>query len=329
MTTKLMMAPAWSAGCNSKPPLGRVGKELYEIADQELRENETARRECLAHLRDWIGRNPDLQNCITDDNFLLRFLRVKKFSLAMAEQTLLKYLNFRKKFKHIMFDLDYTDTKISELIDSGYIFVSPFRDCNGRRVVIYDSSKFDIQKFDGTDMSRAHAITYETLMDDEENQILGVSHVGDVSAVGPSFIGLFSITEFAYLIRWGEQSFPMRHKDIHVVNIPTALKYVYDFARSLMSQKLKERLVVHDSLKQLHQKVSARCLPSEFGGDMPAAEMIRLWKAELEAKRPRLLTFDQMSLLSDRGIVRRSKPPAEDVTGSGSLPGSFRRLELD
>ena len=54
-----------------------------------------------------------------DDNFLLRFLRVKKFSLAMAEQTLLKYLNFRKKFKHIMFDLDYTDTKISELIDSG------------------------------------------------------------------------------------------------------------------------------------------------------------------------------------------------------------------
>lgn len=65
---------------------------------------------------------------------------------------------------------------------------------------------FDIQKFTGTDLGRAHAIVYETLLDDEENQILGVNHVGDLGGVTPAFVTLFSITEFSYLIRWGEVS---------------------------------------------------------------------------------------------------------------------------
>lgn len=75
--------------------------------------------------------------------------------------------------------------------------------------------------------------------------------------------------------------------------------------------------------------VDRRCLPVEFGGDMPASEMIEMWLEELDTKRKRLLSFDAMNLLSDRGIVRRRNTPAEDNTGDGSLPGSFRKLELD
>lgn len=62
---------------------------------------------------------------------------------------------------------------------------------------------------------------------------------------------------------------------------------------------------------------------------MPASEMVDMWLEELSAKRKRLLSFNAMTLLSDRGIIRRRNGPAEDNTGSGSLPGSFRKLDLD
>lgn len=61
--------------------------------------------------------------CIVDESFLLRFLRVKKFSLPMAQQTLLKYLNFREKFTHLVRNMDYRDTKVMELINNGYIYI--------------------------------------------------------------------------------------------------------------------------------------------------------------------------------------------------------------
>lgn len=61
---------------------------------------------------------------------------------------------------------------------------------------------------------------------------------------------------------------------------------------------------------------------------MPMKEMIELWKQELEVNRERIASYDCMRLLSDKGIIRR-RNKVKDVTGSGSLPGSFRKLELD
>ncbi|CAH1990785.1 unnamed protein product [Acanthoscelides obtectus] len=305
----------------------RIKKELERVAREELRETESNRVQCLQSLREWVEQNADIENCLTDDNFLLRFLRVKKYSIPMAQQILLKYLNYRKKFREIFYNLDYRDPKINELISKGYIFVSPFRDSKCRRVIIYDLSKFDVSKFNGVDLAKSHAITYETLLDDDETQILGVHHVADVETISPQFLTLFTITEFSYLIKWGEQSFPLRHKEINLLNMPLAVKYVYDFAKSNMSQKLRDRFTVYHSKDSMLEKVDRHCLPKEYGGDVPAKEMIDLWKVELATKRKRLLSFDCMSLLSDQGIMCRKNRQTEDSTGS--LLGSFRKLELD
>lgn len=58
------------------------------------------------------------------------------------------------------------------------------------------------------------------------------------------------------------------------------------------------------------------------------SEMIDMWKKELAENRDRLMSLDKMNLLSDQGIIRR-RDKCEDKTGTGSLPGSFRKLELD
>lgn len=66
--------------------------------------------------------------------------------------------------------------------------------------------KFDAKKYTGMDLAKAHAITYETLLTEEETQILGVTHVADIGGVNASFATLFSVTDFGYLIKWGEVS---------------------------------------------------------------------------------------------------------------------------
>lgn len=41
-------------------------------------------------------------------------------------------------------------------------------------------------------------------MNDEVNQVMGFTHVGDLSAISPAYLTLFTPTEFATLIKWGE-----------------------------------------------------------------------------------------------------------------------------
>lgn len=51
---------------------------------------------------------------------------------------------------------------------------------------------------------------------------------------------------FFYVSDLFQQSLPMRHKAIHCLNVPSALKYVYDFARSRFSQKIRDRFMVRN-----------------------------------------------------------------------------------
>lgn len=48
------------------------------------------------------------------------------------------------------------------------------------------------------------------------NQILGFTHIGDFNGLSVSHITIWNPTEFTRILKWAEQSVPMRHKEIHL-----------------------------------------------------------------------------------------------------------------
>jgi hypothetical protein len=75
------------------------------------------------------------------------FSLAKKINLfinvqPMAQQQLLKYLNMRKVMNHLIYNLDFLDNGVKNLIDNGYIIMSPIRDRYGRRTILYFASEF-------------------------------------------------------------------------------------------------------------------------------------------------------------------------------------------
>ncbi|XP_049827556.1 clavesin-2 [Schistocerca gregaria] len=323
------MEPCASPANGSGPQLT---ERVRAVARSELREEDAARAQALQAFRQWVDANRDVADVRTDNSFLLRFLRVKKFSLPMAQQVLLKYLNFKKTFSYLVPKLDPLDSRADELIRRGFMFVLPRRDKNGRRVIFYAPGKLDPKKHTIQDVGRVFMMTYEALMEDEDNQVLGVTHIGDISNSSPSLITYLTPTEFATIVKWGEQSVPMRHKEVHLLNVPAPVRYVYDFARTRLSDKIKNRITMHESLGNLQNIVGLDILPKEYGGQIPMDEMIDLWKKELVAKRDTLLALENMKILSDQGIIRRKNTQNgkhQSLIGIESLNGSFRKLEVD
>lgn len=64
-----------------------------------------------------------------------------------------------------------------------------------------------MDKFTNADMCRIHGIAYETLMEDEENQVRGYVHFADGQGVGFAYITLFTIKEAVRIVKNGEVSF--------------------------------------------------------------------------------------------------------------------------
>lgn len=55
-------------------------------------------------------------------------------------------------------------------------------------------------------------MTFEVLMEDEYNQIMGLSHVSDISQISVALLTFLSPTEFATVIKWGEVRIYLRIK---------------------------------------------------------------------------------------------------------------------
>ena len=84
-------------------------------------------------------------------------------------------------------------------------------------MIFYNVKKINPHKVTGVDVGLAHAITYETLLADEENQILGINHVADIEGLSPPFLTLWSVTDFATIVRWGEvHIFSLFFHNIHL-----------------------------------------------------------------------------------------------------------------
>ncbi len=151
----------------------------------------------LDEFRGWVATQPALARCRLDDSFLLRFLRAQKFNVRLAGAVLAKYFQLRCDAPHWFRNLDPSWPSIYELVrvkretipntefltivplqtGQGFVFVLPERDPEGRRVIFNNVASFDPSRFNNGDVMRTFMATLETLLDDEENQIRGITYI--------------------------------------------------------------------------------------------------------------------------------------------------------
>ena len=93
---------------------------------------------------------------------------------ALLEQ----YLLMREKHPHWFKNLGEVEGgAVAELIDSGFVLFLPGRDGAGRRVLLNCVNRIDTEARTNSDMMRAISASLETVMEDEETQIRGVTYI--------------------------------------------------------------------------------------------------------------------------------------------------------
>lgn len=312
-----------------------LSKDTQEIARTELNETAKVRKKALAEVRKWIKTQPHFKRCRLDANFILRFLRMQKFEIKESCEILDKYMTMRGQYPAWFQNLDCQDPALADLVSQGYIFVLPQRDQHGRRVIFSRAAAFDPSKYDTSDMMRAHVMTFETLLNDEENQVRGFTYVFDEKAVSWSHLSIWTPSEVSKAFSCCERALPMRHRDINFLNLPWTMSLIFQFAKSLLSEKIRSRFKTHSSLESLQRSVSPSMLPAEYGGSVAVQDCIVSWRKELEAARHRVLGLDLLRVDSSTTVGEQLalvRKKSRHDSGSGSevlgMMGNMRKHEL-
>lgn len=257
----------------------------------------------------------------------MRFLRTKKYSVPVACELLEKYLTVRQLFPNWFQKLDINDPALEEIIDSGYLFPLPERDEHGRRIIFSCAARFNAAKFTSAQMARTHAMVVESLLDEQESQVVGYLYITDEAGLTMNHVSLWSLVDLKKMSKCIHVSSPMRHKETHFLNIPSFANKVIEFALSLTTEKLKKRMFLDKTIEDLKSRVNPAILPKEYGGTIPISEMVASFKESLRKQRAKTLALDEMCI--DITGAPTNWLGNEDADIEGGLMGSFRKLEVD
>ncbi|XP_053673291.1 retinaldehyde-binding protein 1-like [Anopheles nili] len=319
------------------PSVDRSGSEfaaqLDAIAATELREDEQLRGQSLAGMREWIRQNGRLRRCRTDERFLLRFLRVKKFSVPRACEMLERYLTMRQTYPRWFARLDPEDLDLAAVLDACCMLPIGRDPASGRIVIFGVVRNFDAQKYNSDTMIRLNMLVAEALLDEEPNQIAGFTHIFDNGGMTMAHVTCWTLDNLAGYLRSVINCVPVRLRENHFVSVPTFAAQISKYCLSFASEKLRSRIHCHTTVQELRERVSLELLPQEYGGKGPSLKVLNdRFREYLASKRTMLLELDEMDIdLRDpreAAVHEDSSGLAGDVVADGAV-GSFRKLSID
>lgn len=225
-----------------------LSPKYLKIAEAELGETDFIREQSLQLMRDWIAKNPSIIACRTDALFLLRFLRVCKFSVPGACVKLENYLCIHQSYPKWFRNVSIDDVRVREMLENEYVIPLPEKDQFGRQVLWFTSSRLDSKKYTSVDLMHVAELIFQIFYDDEETQVGGFLCIFEDTGFNMGHVTMWTLSDVRDGVKYVSRGMPIRSRGWHRVNFPSYGQTLYDFIKGTLSDKIKNRLQVKINL---------------------------------------------------------------------------------
>ncbi|GFR22883.1 alpha-tocopherol transfer protein-like [Trichonephila clavata] len=246
--------------------LDTLPTKFMQIAREELGETDEVRRTALVQFKKRILDDNKLK-CPTDDDYLIQFLRARKYDVDKALGLLNNYFNLNASFPELYESLD--KEKMDKLTSSNSFNVLPFRDNDGCLILTmkmenWDSDDINVRVLIGTTAAILFCLNIYPV-----NQICGVRLIYDAKNYSFKQMRCFVPKYLPLVAKALRNSLPIRFKSIHVVNEAIVFQYAWSILKLLLSEKIRSRIYFHGkNTEELQKYIPKEIIPREYGGDL-------------------------------------------------------------
>ncbi|XP_070534833.1 clavesin-2-like [Ptychodera flava] len=262
---------------------GRFSPETELKAQKELNENPATRDDDIQSVRDLVVTRPDIKFIRTDDAFILRFLRARKFDTYEAFRLYARYYEYRQIHKAIFQEFSVSNPEMYQALMDGFPAVLDNTDHFGRKILVLNTANWEVWRYPYIHILRAMLLSLEYLIQDEETQIHGFVIIVDWTAFSFKQAARLSPGLMRLTIEGLQDCFPARFGGIHFVNQPWYVEAAFAICRPFLKQNTKKKIFLHgNNLTTLHSHIHKEILPSELGGLLPAYNIGKFARELLE-----------------------------------------------
>ncbi|CAL8127142.1 unnamed protein product [Orchesella dallaii] len=191
---------------------------------------------------EFVSQQDDERNldCPMDDEFLVRFIRARKYSAAAAFRNLKMYYRIRLRHPHSFSRL--YPSELRRVLDSGVVNVLNSRDEMNRKVFVFRVEQWDPDCFTFEDVTMTCMLVAEEMTYCHESQKAGAVVVVDHHGLSLAHTKQLTVSGFRKLLQMFQDCFPAKYKAIHMLNQPYLFDILFSIAKRFMSNKIQSRV---------------------------------------------------------------------------------------
>ncbi|KAK9878609.1 hypothetical protein WA026_022870 [Henosepilachna vigintioctopunctata] len=254
---------AWTSG-ESEDESRVLSIEYRKKAEEELNETPDNFKKEMMELRAQIMKDTNLI-VPNNEDFLLRFLRARKFDSKKAFNMMQRYYLMKLKCPELF---GYSlPSEYEHVFDLQAQNMLPDRDQEGRRIYIIRVDYFDASRVTIEDVFRTNILALEGVVKESETQVSGLVVILDMAGLSLQHAKFFTPYYAKKMVELVQETFPLRFKGFHVVNEPFYFDAVMTVLKPFLKEKIRKRIYLHgNDTTSLHAFIPGSVLPQEYGG---------------------------------------------------------------
>lgn len=231
---------------------------------ENIEENTQELNRRIESLRELVKKEETL-HVRNDDNFMLRYLRCSQYDPEAALKKMKTYYDLKKNNPQ-WFATETPFAPYEKTLSKHSNFILQDRDKSGKRIYVTRLGRIDPSKTSMSKESQLHDLFMETMLDEEDTQLNGISAIVDLKSYSWLLLRWLTPGNLCTAAKKLELQ-PVRKLQFHVVNTSALLNASLKLILPFLSAKTKENIHFHhENWPSLHKFIDPEVLPAEYGG---------------------------------------------------------------
>ncbi|CAL1273850.1 unnamed protein product [Larinioides sclopetarius] len=277
------------------PKTAKIGEEIlpFELesvpeyflrkAESELGETSEKMMQCLRQIKEMANRDKHTRNFEFDDDFLVQYLRARKYNVPIAFSQLKALVQLKKKNPQIFTDFSYEKTLYT--IRKKFITMLPWRCQDGCAILLVQLDNWYPDRFPVEEIKRACVIWLLQSLREPMTQINGFKAIIDVKSNPLRHLKHCTPNNIWLIYHGSQECVPGRYKEVHIVNTSATFKAAWILLKPFISEKLKKRIIFHPNSKTLLNYFPKDVLPTQYGGNLETYDMSNWLRKAMEPEK--------------------------------------------
>ncbi|XP_065291945.1 retinaldehyde-binding protein 1-like isoform X2 [Dermacentor albipictus] len=241
--------------------------DLKEVARLELGETPETKADSLLRLRQLLAGEPSLK-IPSSDNFLVMFLRARKYRVEEAFEMVKKYFRARRDVPEFFDELVPENVPFRTIChDHKLLMISPEPGMYGRSIGVFKIGAWNPDICSLLDYTRAWLLLTGSWLLEDVPSICGVESVMDMKGLNIRHLTQFTPAYLMKLANITQDCWPARIKAVYIINHPKIFEVLFAAIRPLLRSKLLNRVhFVGDEASGFWDHFPGDLVPTELGG---------------------------------------------------------------